>query len=293
MPEINLIDRTFNKENTVTCNLSIQADRNGLTYCIFDNKHKVFVGFRKYRFEHVYMTSDFVRQVIAVLDKDELLKLPYHTVHFLGYSQQCTLVPSEYFNSASLSDYLEFNIIGGSDGELISNLIMPLDTYNVFSLPRPLVTLLTLHFKRVEFSNQSTPFLWYLSHTLESLKKPSVHVGLNADFFDIAVVSDGKLMLYNTFQYVNETDLLYYVLFVCKQLHLSMQEVSLVLSGESGSRLSYHDTLKQYIPSVHYSDAVRLQPLSSALMPVVKYKYLNLLYLNTCVLLAENIKAEK
>ena len=293
MPEINLIDRSFNKDSTLNYSLSLQADRNGLAYCIFDNRHKDFIVFRKYRFEHVYMTSDLVRQIIAVLDKDELLKLSYHAVHFLGYSQQSTLVPSEYFNSANLSDYLEFNIVGGSDGELISNLIMPLDTYNVFSLPRPLVTLLTLHFKRVEFSNQSTPFLWYLSHSLETRKKPSVYVGLNADFFDIAVVSEGKLMLYNTFQYVNETDLLYYVLFVCKQLHLNMQDVLLVLSGESGSRLIYHDTLKQYIPSVHYNDAARLQPVSSALLPVVKYKYLNLLYLNTCVLLAENIRAEK
>jgi hypothetical protein len=239
------------------------------------------------------MTSDLVRQVIGVLDKDDLLKLSYQAVHFLGYSQQSTLVPSAYFNSANLGDYLEFNMIGGSDGELFSNLIMPLDTYNVFSLPRPLVTLLTLHFKKVEFSNQSTPFLWYLSNDLESQKKAIVRISLNADFFDMAVISEGRLMLYNTFQYVNETDLLYYVLFVCKQLRLNLEEVSLVLSGESGSRLIYHDTLRQYIPAVRHSDGSRLQPLSSALLPVVKYKYLNLLYLNHCVLLAEPIKAEK
>jgi Protein of unknown function (DUF3822) len=293
MPEINLIDRSFNKENTSNYSLSIQADRNGLAFCVFDNKFKDLVVFRKYRFEHVYMTSDLVRQIIAILDKDDLLKLTFHAVHFLGYSQQSTLVPAAYFNSANLGDYLEFNIVGGSEGELFSNHILPLDTYNIFSLPRPLVTLVTLHFKRVEFSNQSTPFLWYLSHNLASQKKATVHISLNADFFDIAVVREGKLLLYNTFQYVNETDLLYYVLFVCKQLHLNLQEISLVLSGESGARLIYHDTLKQYIPAVQYSDASDLPPVSSALLPVIKHKYLNLLYLNSCALLAEHIKAEK
>ncbi len=88
-----------------------------------------------------------------------------------------------------------------------------------------------------------------------SLDQYTIYVGLNADFFDIAVTGNGKLLLYNTFQYVNETDLLYYVLYVCRQLSLTSQDIPLKLSGELSSRLVYFETLKQYFPAIDYDEA--------------------------------------
>jgi hypothetical protein len=292
MPELSLIDRSFNRDNTGNYLLSLQADQNGLTYSVSEARRKEFVMFRRYRFEHVYMTSDLVRQIISVLDRDDILKLPFHSVRFLGYTQQSTLVPAPAFNPAGLADYLDFNTAGGIDGELFSNLIGPLNAWNVFALPRTLVSLITLHFKKVEFSNQTTPFLWCLSHSGDALFKPMVYMSLNADFFDIAVTGEDKLRLYNTFQYMNETDLLYYVLYVCKQLQLSTLEIPLILSGEMSNRMDYYNTLKQYVPSVRYLSSNDLYPLTPGLQTLVTHKFMNLLYLNNCVLSAENIKAE-
>ncbi len=98
MPELNFVDRSFNKDNTANYHLSIQADRNGLAYCIRHSRQGDFIVFRKYRFDHVYLTSDLVRQVISVLDKDDILNLPFQSVHFMGYTQQSTLVPASFFS---------------------------------------------------------------------------------------------------------------------------------------------------------------------------------------------------
>lgn len=292
MPELNFVDKSFNKDNTAFYHLSIQAEKSGFVFCVRDNRHGDFVVFRRYRFDHVYMVSDLVGQVISVLDKDEILNLPFHSVHFMGYSQHCTLVPSSYFNTGHLADYIDFNIGGSSDGELFSNLIRSIDTYNVFVLPRALVSLFTLHFKRVEFSNQATPFLLNASVDKSIQKSPVIYAGLNSDFFDIAVNENGKLLLYNNFQFVNETDLLYYILFVCKQLSLKTADTPLLLSGELSSRLSFFETLKQYFPAVAYDAGRGLPPLAPALFPIIVYKYLNLFNLQACELSVESIKAE-
>jgi hypothetical protein len=291
MPELNYVDRSFHKDNTAHYHLSIQADRNGLVFCIQDNRQGVFIVFRRYRFDHVYITSDLVGHMISVFDRDEILKLPFHSVHFMGYSQQSTLVPAIYCSTRNLADYIDFNMGGSSDGELFSNLIRPLETHNIFLLPRALVSLVTLHFKRVEFSNQATPFLLNVSVDKRFRKNPVIHVGLNSDFFDIAVMEGDKLLLYNTFQFVNETDLLYYILFVCKQLSLKTADIPLVLSGELSSRLTYFETVKRYLPATSYDTASVNPPLASGLMPVVTYKYLNLFNLQACELSAESIKA--
>jgi hypothetical protein len=292
MPELNFVDRSFNKDHSANYYLSIQADRNGLAYCIRNGRHKEFIFFRKYRFDHVYLESDLVGQVISVLDRDEILQLPFLDVHFMGYTQQNTLVPASYFSADHLIDYMDFNAGGSSDGELFSNNLRALDTYNVFSLSRALVSLITLHFKKVEFSSQATPFLWNVSNKSGFPNNTAMHVGLNADFFDVAVTGNGKLLLYNTFQYVNETDLLYYVLYVCKQLSLKTNDLPLILSGEMSSRLVYSEMLKQYLPVIDHDVAAGLPPIPTGLSPALIYKYLNLFNLQACALSVESIKAE-
>jgi hypothetical protein len=292
MPELNFVDRSFNKDHSVNYHLSIQADRNGLAYCIRNGRHKEFIVFRKYRFDHVYLESDLVRQIISVLDRDEILHLPFLDVHFLSYTQQNTLVPSGYFSSDHLADYMDFNAGGATDGELFSNNLRVLDSYNVFSLSRALVSLITLHFKKVEFSSQASPFLWNVSNQSESLNNTAMYVGLNADFFDVAVTGSSKLLLYNTFQYVNETDLLYYVLYVCKQLSLKTKDLPLILSGEMSSRLVYSEMLRQYLPATDHDAAAGLPAVSTGLTPSITYKYLNLFNLQACALSVESIKAE-
>jgi hypothetical protein len=209
----------------------------------------------------------------------------------MGYTQQSTLVPASFFTPENLADYLEFNTGGAFEGELFSNHIRPLDTFSVFALPRALVSLVTLHFKKVEFSSQTTPFLWNIARNAKSLDHYTLYVGLNADFFDIAVTGNGKLLLYNTFQFVNETDLLYYILYVCRQLSLASQDVPLKLSGELSSRLAFFETLKQYLPGIDYNDVSGIAPLASGLKLVAAFKYLNIFNLQSCELSVESIKA--
>jgi hypothetical protein len=119
-----------------------------------------------------------------------------------------------------------------------------------------------------------------------------MYVGLNADFFDVAVTGEGKLLLYNTFQYVNETDLLYFVLYVCKQLSLKTNDLPLILSGEMSSRLVYSEMLRQYLPATDHDAATGLPPVSAGQAPALTYKYLNLFNLQACALSGESIKAE-
>lgn len=292
MPELNFVDRSFHKDQSVNYHLSIQADRNGLAYCIRKGKNKEFIVFKKYRFDHVYLESDLAGQVISVLDGDEILHLPFPDVHFMSYTQQNTLVPANYFSTGHLSGYLDFNSGGASDGELFSNNIRSLETYNVFSLSKALVSLVTLHFKKVEISSQTSPFLWNVSNQSGSMNNSVMYVGINADFFDVAVTGGGKLLLYNTFQYVNETDLLYYVLYVCKQLSLKTTDIPLILSGEMSSRPVYSEMLKKYLPKTGHDAATGHPNATTALSPALAYKFLNLFNLQACALSVESIKAD-
>jgi hypothetical protein len=292
MHEINYIDKAFNPDASESYEVSIQANANGLAYCIADPSANSYLLFRKHPFDHVILAGDMIRKIRIVLENDEILSLKFHKVRFLGYTQQATLVPDDYFNKDEMTGYLHFNQGGEVDGELFNNAITPPGVHNIFALASDLVSLITLHFKKVEFMNQTTPFLKHLSNKPNPFVLPEVFLGLNPGFFDIACVGDGKLKLYNTFQYANENDLLYYTLFVFNQVGIDPQKTPLLVSGEFNTKLSYFEMLKQYIPETVFEKTC-ISALAPSLKSLETSQFLNLLNMQHCASLAEHIKEEK
>ena len=249
--------------------------------------------FRKHLFEHVYLIGDLIEKIAQVFKTDDEINFQFHAVRFMGFTQQSTLVPDAYFDSAKMHDYLAFNHAGDVDHELFNNLISPPDIHNVFALPGELVSLITSQFKKVEFLTQTTPFIRHITHQKKAFEKTAVYVGINPGFFDIACTGDGLLKLYNTFQYASETDLLYYVIFVYKQLGFDTQKVPLYLSGEMISKSTFYVLLKQYIPVISYDQVVNVPKLPERLTQLDATRFLNLLNLKMCASLVEPTGAEK
>jgi hypothetical protein len=282
MNEIRFIDRSFDQTAAGNYSLSIQVNYRGLAYCIADEGAKNFIYFRKLRFTQVVLISDLIKEIGKILETDEILKLPYHHVRFMGYTQQSTLVPESYYSNASLSEYLKFNFSGDTDNVLFNNLISAAGLHNVFALPEELVTIITSHFKKVEFMNQTTPFIRHIANLPGSFGKPGVFIGLNPDFFDIACVADGGLKLYNTFQYTSENDLLYYTIYVFEKMGFDTLKTPLMVSGEFCSKQNYFEVLKQYLPETGFDVVNGVPILAPGLQQVNTSRFLNLFNLQMC-----------
>jgi len=96
------------------------------------------------------------------------------------------------------------------------------------------------------------------------------------------VAAKGRLYLYNTFQYQNETDLLYFILYIYKQLNLNTRKNILLISGEQSDNMKYYNTLKKYVKSIKYLDPLNFT-FSGILEKLARHKFLNLFNLVSCV----------
>lgn len=288
MHEINYIDKSFNSELSGTYNLCLQVNYKGLTYAVYDEQQQLYVMFRKHRFNQVYLASDLVEAINHAFRSDETLGFTFKSVRFIGYTRQTTLVPDCFFDSAKMHDYLSFNHAGDVDHELFNNFLPLQNLRNVFALPAELVSTVTLHFKKVEFMNQTTTFLRHAFCKTNSHMQPALHIGLNPEFFDIAYVKDNALQLYNTFQYTGENDLLYYLLFVCKQLGIDTTATPLYLSGEYIAKLTYFETLKRYLPLTSHATVTGIPLFAHGLRQLNPVRFVNLLNMQLCASLEEN-----
>jgi hypothetical protein len=281
MNELSLIDATFQKERTKQYHLSIQADMNEFSFCVFDIRQKKHTVFRKYLFPKNLLVENFVQQLDELFKQDDLLTLPYSSSAFMFLSQKSTLIPDSYFDRNELIKYLAFNHDLDTLDEIHYNYIASIDAYNVFTLHTYIAAEISNHIQGVRFFHQGSTFIEKVMEFTKNWHKDMIAVNLNRQFFDIIVSAGGKLKLYNTFHYMGQNDLLYFILYVSKQFKCEPSVVKLLLSGEVSDQLNYFDAIRNYFPGAQYSK-LSGDNLSNGLSRVREYTYLNLFNLAYC-----------
>jgi hypothetical protein len=281
MPNIDLIDRSLDRESTQKYHLSIQAELNGLSFCILDIEERKYLGLRNCGFGNIFSIEEYLDRLAEVFKNDELLNLKYKSVSFIYLTQKSTLIPQSYFDKSDLKTYFRFNQSINELDEINYNYLSEINAYNVFAIPNYIANEAIKWFGTMKLFHQATPFIKSIFEKDSDRVGDCVYVNINNRFIDIAVASKEQLYLYNTFQYQNETDLLYFVLYIYKQLNLDTQKNKLLISGEQSDNTKYYNALKRYIKSIKY-----LEPFdfgfSGVLAQTDKHKFLNLFNLASC-----------
>lgn len=279
MAEINLLDKSYHKDNSNHYHLSLQIDSEGLAYCILDSRRKRYIGFQKYFFGKSSDIISLVNKLENQLEEEDILNASFKSSSCIYHTQKSTLVPNVFFDESKLREYFEFNHALDELDEIHYNVVPEINAYNVFTIPTYLANLLHNKFKGILIYHQATPFI---KSVLKDFRpSSSVHINLNPGFFDIIVKLDNQLKLYNTFLYQNDTDMLYYILFIINQLKLNPETIPLTICGEMSDRISYQESLSKYIPKMMF-----LEPASPGFSRVFEHismhKYFNLFYLYNC-----------
>jgi hypothetical protein len=279
MADINLVDKSYSKDNSAHYHLSIQIDTDGLSFCILDIQKKHYIVFQKYVFGKSSDIVALIDKLEKCFEEDEILKASFNSSSCIYLTQKSTLIPSAFFDEMNLRDYFEFNHPLEELDEIHYNIIPDIDASNVFAIPTYLANLLYSKFRGLKIYHQATPFI---KSALKDFKpSSSVHINLNTGFFDVVIKQGNRLILYNTFLYQNETDMLYYVLFIINQLKLSPEKIPMTICGEMSDRVSFQESLSKFIPKLMY-----LEPVSPGFSNVFerlnRHKYFNLFYLYNC-----------
>ena len=70
--------------------------------------------------------------------------------------------------------------------------------------------------------------------------------------FEIVVLKDKKLALFNCFSFKTKEDFIYYILFTAEQLNLNPEEFNLVLMGDIEKESELYGILYQYIRNIKF-----------------------------------------
>ncbi len=280
MLEIDLLDPSL-KNTQLIDELSIQVGADGFSFCMHAGKEKQVVAFRHYKFSNIVLEETILHSTAEILNKDKLLDVAVKNVRVVYSGRKSTLVPSEYLQEEHLKQILEFNHPLDELDEIHHTAIRGCSSYLVFALPTYFAGMITEKFRNAVFYNQAVPLLNYALGKTDKSGDDAVYIQLNKDFFDLVIIQNGTLSLYNSYLYVNPVDLLYFVLYVCKQLKIDTTSVPFYLSGNRSTERELTHELRGYIPHLHPVTKLSLAA-STKLSVSERQRFFGLIHLFSC-----------
>ncbi len=261
--------------------LSIQVSPDGFSFCVLSPHHQL-KAFHHYPFKDVVLFDDLLAQVEEVLEWDELLKKPAENVRIIHTGRNSTILPNDFIKPESLKKILNFNQPIDELDEIHLNKIDSTELSLVFSVHHYITSLFTKRFENISYFNQATPLL---NHALKKDNKGTeVFIQLNKEFFDIVVMKSGELKLYNSFLYVNSTDLIYFILYACKQLNVDPKKTAFHFIGDFSDKLQLYVELESYLPNcskLYWNNIIHHTQFSAK---VDTSRFFSLLNLHRCAL---------
>jgi len=190
----------------------------------------------------------------------ELSQTGFAQVNINLINSYSTLIPNQLFEEDQLDNYLSYNF------ETIDHTVSAFDSlktlearncYLLFKKEREDIYRL---FNNARIGHQSSAFI-ELNRTSKSL----VLIEMHPTHFQLMHVQDNDFKVFNCFAYENAEDLLYYITYALRQLHIE-KNAKIEISGWIDSKHKIYQKLMKYLPSLQIRNA-DIAPLKPGCIP--------------------------
>lgn len=247
--------------------LSIQLSLDGFSFCVYNKTQDKIGAFSVYEFDNTkgspFTQLACVKELFA---REKLLQLNYKSVSVAHFNNLVTQVPKPLFNKNNLAHYLQYTV------KVLENDFIAYDELNnseIINVYIPFVNInnfLLDTYGSFVYKHSATVFIENLLNLYKNSEGSFCFVNVTARNFEIAVIKNKKLELFNFFSFTSKEDFIYYILFTAEQLNLNPEEFELILMGDIEKESELYDIIYQYVRNVTFyapSNALHLSEIAS------------------------------
>lgn len=249
---VSVTDKTYKK-------LAIQVSLNGLSFAVFDTLLNKPLLLQKIEMGTVSITSRIEDLFAIAFQKFPELQASYDEIVIIHSNNLSTFVPTALFDEDYLGSYLQFNTkVFETDffafDELpnyeMNNVYIPYVNMNNYFIDQ---------FGTFDYKHANTILVQKLLEASKNNDETKVFVHLSETHFEMVVLQNQKLQLYNSFDYKTPEDFLYYILFTAEQLQLNPEIFKLELLGKITEGDSLYAIIYKYVRNVSLFDVSGMQ----------------------------------
>ena len=256
----NITDKIYKK-------LALQVSLNGFSFCISDMLSHTILSFKDIVFSNVKTDSNWNQKTedhlaMAFKENPELTE-SYDQIVIIHENNLSTFVPTALFDEQFLGSYLQFNT------KVFESDFFTYDEVSTYQMNNVYIPYMNINnffidaFGQFSAKHANTILVSKLLDLSKNVDEKKMFVHMSFNHFEIIVVQNQKLLLFNTFDYKTPEDLIYYLLFAAEQLSLNPEFFKLELLGSINESDEYFKIAYKYIRNVSLFDTSDLQKNNS------------------------------
>lgn len=227
--------------------LQIQVSLNKFTFVVKDMLAHEITHFAS---EAISQLKPMEEQLDKIFAKYPELLEKYAEITVLHDNTLNTFVPQAFFKEEVMGTYLQYNTkVFSTDFFAFDEMTEP-QMNNVYVPYVNINNYLLDKFGSFTYQNINTQLTEILLKKSQQSKEIQAYAFLQKDHFEIIIVQEGKLVLFNSFQYQTAQDFIYFVLFVYEQLSLDPEVTPLFLMGRVDQDDIFYQQAYKYVRHV-------------------------------------------
>ncbi|PQV46219.1 uncharacterized protein DUF3822 [Jejuia pallidilutea] len=246
------LKKTKNLDTITNQKLSIQISLSGLSFCILNINTNTFENFEYIPFNKKVNPFVALERLMHYFDTREYLQKTFNDILVIHENDLSTLVPKPLFNKDYLADYLKFNSKILKSDYINYDTLDNNESVNVYVPYVNINNFIYDAFGEFTFKHFSTILIDEILKNEKNSSVNKVYVHVSEQHFEIVAVNSGKLKLYNTFEYKNAEDFIYYLLFTLEQLNYNPEHINVVLIGNISKDDSLYKMAYTYIRNISF-----------------------------------------
>jgi hypothetical protein len=282
MRNIAVIDDGFDINQISSYQLLIQYCERSFSFMIQDIRTTKFIAYKNYWFEEPIPRSELADQLRNLLNTENYLTQPFHSVRFLYIAPISVLVPSALFKKEDPGIYFNHSTSLSATDTIIFRKISSLDSYLLFPIPADLADQITFMLKDAQLICQGQPMIEEVIGVSRDKESNHVYANINPGIADLLIVQSGQLTLYNSFVINSAEDFVFFLLYLYDQFSLSQEECPISLSGYIELYPGALDLLPQYIKQITLSCFPKRYFYSDSFKDLTQHHFTQLINLARC-----------
>lgn len=239
---------TFDIRNSEKYVMSIRFRPGGLSFSVSNPGEQNTFYYRDIDFACPSRLS-YIEHIKEFFFVNEMMTAPYKKTNVIQVSPRYTLVPGE-ISMEKPSAFYAFNFSGSDGYKVLDKPVGKKNVQVVFSLEEVIYEFCFRTLANPVFVPHILPLLEYwLNQSRFGLQK-HMFVNLHEKVADIVCAHQGKLLFANTFSYEHPDDIVYYIIYVWKQLEMEQLSDSIYVFGETEVKKQIMEIIRNYIRKV-------------------------------------------
>jgi|GEM_PF-1192941 len=284
METIKTFDNPISFDSSKRYNLTFEIGNGTMTYVILDIDENKYIALKHVNFNSS-PENEYKEIIKKLIDEDSNLSYNFQSTIFQYRSFRAMLVPETLFDSNNLKSFLKFHHDIEDKDHIRFIELKPAEAFVIFAVPVPIEEIICLKFPHLIFAHPTVPFIYNaLVNRDKNESLPCIHVNFAIDFFDILIIRNNKIQLYNSFFYKKYTDVLYFIVNILNLFSIKPDNTKVYISGdiEEKSELELElEKIFKVISLEKYNLDFQFVPEFSNLS---QHRFINLINLYHCVL---------